>query len=51
MLHDSLPKYGQGVASLPLHIDEWQQEFLLVGGAERDEPFRADRSELLVLVV
>ena len=34
-----------------LHTDEQQQEILLVDGAEHVEPFRADRTQLLVLVV
>ena len=37
--------------SQPLHIDEWQQEILLVDREGHVEPFRADRSDLLVLVV
>ena len=47
----SLPKYRQGFASQPLHIDELQQEIFLGERAEHVEPFRADRSKLLVLVV
>ena len=39
------------IASQPLRIDEWHQETLLVDGAEHGEPFHADHSELLVLVV
>ena len=46
-----LPKYRQYFAAQPLRIDEWQQEIILVDGAGHVEPFRADRSELLVLVV
>ena len=38
-------------ASRPLHIGEWQQEILLVDGAGHVEPFRTDRTKLLVLVV
>ena len=46
-----LPKYRQFFAAQPLRIDEWQQEIILVDGAGHVEPFRADRSELLVFVV
>ena len=46
-----LPKYWQGFASHPLHIDERQQEIILVGGAEHVEPFRADHAGLLELIV
>ena len=48
--HSFLPKHRQASASQPLHTDEWQREVILVDDAEHVEPFRADRSELLVLV-
>ena len=38
-------------ASQPLNTDEWQQDIIFVTGSEDAEPFRADRSELLVPVV
>ena len=41
VLHYFLPQYGQSFASQPLHIDEWQQEVLLVDGVEHVEPFVA----------
>ena len=50
VLHYFLPKYGQSFASQPLQIDQWQQEFLLVGGGKHVEPIHADHSELLELV-
>ena len=48
--HSFLPKHRQASASQPLHTDEWQREIILVDDAKHVEPFRADRSELLVLV-
>ena len=37
--------------SQPLHIDDWQREILVVDDAKQVKPFRAEDSELLVLVV
>ena len=51
-VHDCFsPNFCQGFASRPLHIDEQQQQIVLVDGTGHVEAFRADRSELLVLVV
>ena len=44
--HHLMPKFWHSFASQPLHIDEGQQEVILV---DRAEPIRADHSELLVL--
>ena len=48
--HSFLPEHRQASASQPLHTGEWQREIILVDDAKHVEPFRADRSELLVLV-
>ena len=47
-LHYVLPKHWQDFASQPLRIDEWQRE---VDEARHVEPFRAEHSELRVLLV
>ena len=41
----------QDFAAQPLKFDEWQQEIILVDGAQHVEPFHADHSELFVHVL
>ena len=47
----SCQRIDKASASQPLHFGEWQQEILPFDGVAHVEPFRADRTELLVLVV
>ena len=47
----SCQRIDEVFASQLRHIDEWQQELLLVDGVEHDYSFHADHAELLVLVV
>ena len=49
-LHCFLPRHGQDFASQRLHIDEQHREIFFVDETKHVEQFRAEHSELLVVV-
>ena len=49
-IHYFLPTHGQDFASQPLHIDEQHREIFFVDETKHVEQFRAEHSELPVVV-